>query len=194
MVRGRPREFDVDVALDQATELFWRQGYEGTSLNDLTKAMGIAPPSLYAAFGNKRQLFERALERYAEPRRGKVEAALEAPTASEAMRAFLEHAVRDGTTPGAPPGCLTITGGLAHSDDEDVSALLTEQRRLTELALQKRLKRAIADGDLSSDASPTGLARYFATVAQGIAVQASTGVSRKALASVVEAAVAVLHT
>lgn len=193
MPRGRPRQFDTDVALEQATRLFWRQGYEGTSLNDLTKAMGITPPSLYAAFGSKRQLFERALEHYAEPRRGKVEAALAAPTAAEAMRAFLEHAVRDATTPDAPPGCLTVTGGLAHDGGDDVSGLLAEQRRFTELALRERLKQAAADGDLPAGASPTGLARYFATVAQGIAVQATAGASRQALAPVVDAALSVLR-
>ena len=106
MAIGRPREFDLDKALDQALEVFWRNGYEGASIADLTEAMGINPPSLYAAFGNKEGLFRKALDRYVEQRTDFWNEALEAPTA----RGMVEHLLRDSadflTEECNPPGCL----------------------------------------------------------------------------------------
>jgi AcrR family transcriptional regulator len=108
MPGGRTRTFDVDVALDLAVELFWRQGYEGTSIADLTAAMGIAPPSLYAAFGNKRELFRAATDRYLESRRHYLDRALAEPTARLVARRFLIGTVEASTLPGRPQGCLTV--------------------------------------------------------------------------------------
>src|SRR6478752_8329148 len=110
--RGRPRGFDTDEALDRAVEVFWRQGYEGTTLDDLTGAMGINRPSLYAAFGNKEATFRRAVERYSQVDMSYVAEAL----AQTTTRAVAEHYLRSNvvaiTRPGKPAGCLSVQGGL----------------------------------------------------------------------------------
>src|SRR6478752_7045260 len=107
---GRPREFDPDEALERALELFWRQGYEGTSLGELTAAMGINRPSLYAAFGNKESLFRKALDRYTDEHMAFIRTALEEPTARGAIEALLRGYVASVTNPRTPPGCLTVNG------------------------------------------------------------------------------------
>src|SRR5918998_3452928 len=105
---GRPREFEPDEALARAMEVFWRQGYEGTSLGKLTAAMGINRPSLYAAFGNKEALFRKALDRYVDERMAFIRAAIEEPTARRAVEALLRGYAASVTNPGTPPGCLTV--------------------------------------------------------------------------------------
>jgi len=191
---GRPRSFCREEALDRALELFWRNGYEGTSLAELTKAMGIAPPSLYAAFGDKQSLFRAVLRRYAEGPGSFVARALEAPTARAAVERLLLAAADELTMPGRPPGCLAIHGALACSDDgAAVRADLAAQRQASEAAIRERLARAKAEGDLGSDADPAALASYVATLFQGMAVQAAGGASREVLRSVAETALAMLR-
>src|SRR5215470_17599780 len=113
MAMGRPREFDVDQALERALQVFWRKGYEGASLPDLTQAMGINRPSLYAAFGNKEALFRKALDRYAEGPAAYLGAALNEPTA-RAIAERLLHGTSDLVTdPRNPRGCLIVHGALA---------------------------------------------------------------------------------
>ena len=187
--RGRPREFDLDVALDAAIEVFWRQGYEGTTLEDLTRAMGIQRPSLYAAFGGKEQTFRRAVERYAQVEMAYVDEALAKPTA----RAVAEHYVRSNviaiTDPAKPPGCLSIQGGLAASSaDQSVVDFLNATRAAGEARFADRFARAIDDGDLPGGEEPAELAKFLSTVTSGLAVQAASGVSRDALARVAERA------
>ena len=126
MPRGRPREFDTDAVLDKAIEVFWRQGYDGTTVADLTETMGIGMPSLYAAFRSKRQLFERATERYTASRSGQLLDALAKPTAREVTQAFLSGVIDAATRPGRPAGCFTVQAGLPCStEDQEVPALLT---------------------------------------------------------------------
>src|SRR5689334_17227810 len=114
--RGRPRSFDADRALDRALKVFWAKGYEGASMPDLTRAMGINRPSLYAAFGNKESLFKKALERYAAGPACYVRRALEQPTARAVAEHLLDGAVDMLTNPKNPRGCLAVHGALACGD------------------------------------------------------------------------------
>jgi AcrR family transcriptional regulator len=186
---GRPREFDTEEALELATSLFWRKGYEGTSLSDLTETLGITRPSLYAAFGNKEALFRLVLERY----EGKAGAyrtkALKAPTASEVAQQLLEGAAELHGDKGNPVGCLGVHGALACGDEADmIRRELSSHRIAGEEAIHRRLKRAKAQGDLPPDASPSDLARYLSVVLYGMAVQSVGGASRGELRRVAEIA------
>jgi AcrR family transcriptional regulator len=165
---GRPRAFDTDQALDQALYVFWEKGYEGTSIADLTEAMGINPPSLYAAFGNKETLFKKALNRY-EARRDEIfEEAFAAPTAREAIERLLEGIAERLSGKDSPSGCLMVQAALCGGKDCDsVRKDLAARRAQGEILIRKRLERGKREGDLPKDADLVGLARYLATVMHG---------------------------
>ena len=186
---GRPREFDMNQALDRALEVFWRKGYEGASIGDLTAAMGIKPPSLYAAFGNKEGLFRKALDRYTEWHDGLVNEALALPKAKDCIAALLRGTADSLTDKNNPPGCLFVQG-IAGSGEHAkcISDELCARRAENEKAVRERLKRAKTEGDLPKDADPAALARFVATVTQGMAVQAAGGASRAELRRVAETA------
>ncbi|WP_344648920.1 TetR/AcrR family transcriptional regulator [Cryptosporangium japonicum] len=187
--RGRPRSFDADAALDRAVEVFWRQGYEGTSLTDLTAAMGINRPSMYAAYGNKDELFRRAVARYAEIDMAYARDALARPTGYEVIERFLRANADALTRTDRPAGCLSIQGGLAAgSDDGHVAQFLAASRLAGENALAERLERAVADGDLPAGTDAAGLARYVMVVSEGNAVHAAAGVDRAGLNAVIDIA------
>jgi AcrR family transcriptional regulator len=187
--RGRPRTFDIDQALDRALEQFWQKGYEGTSLSDLTQAMGINRPSLYATFGNKEALFRKVLDRYAERPAAYVHEALEEPTARAAVERLLSSAVESLTDPCHPKGCLLVQGALSCGEAADpIRWELAQRRTATETAIRWRLERARSDGDLPPGIDPADLARYVATVVHGIAVQAAGGATRDELRPVVRMA------
>ncbi len=189
--RGRPREFDVDEALERAVDVFWRQGYEGTTLEDLTNAMSISRPSLYAAFGNKEGTFRQAIGRYARVEMSYVDAALAMPTAREVAEHYLRSNVVSITLPDRPRGCLSIQGGLSgHPTDQRIVDFLNESRGAGEARFVRRFQQAIDEGDLSASEDPVELARYLATVTAGLAVQASAGATRPDLARVAERALA----
>jgi AcrR family transcriptional regulator len=189
VAKGRPREFDVDEALDRALEVFWRKGYEGTSLLDLTRAMGINRPSLYAAFGNKESLFRKALARYAQGPAAYVREALNESTARVVAERLLEGAADLLTDPRKPRGCLAVQGALVCGEAaEAVRRELMAHRAASQEALRQRFERAVAEGDLSSTVNGADLARYVITVVQGMAVQAASGASRDDLRRVVEIA------
>lgn len=186
---GRPRTFDVNRALDRALEVFWRKGYEGASLSDLTRAMRINRPSLYAAFGDKQKLFCRALDRYAEGPAAYTQDALSAPTARAAVERLLNGTVDAMSDAHHPRGCLLVQGALACGDEaSSVKRELTSRREEGELALCQRLKRAKTEGDLPSHADPPALARYIMTVIHGMAVQAASGATRAELRKIVDIA------
>jgi AcrR family transcriptional regulator len=190
---GRPRSFDVDQALARALQVFWRKGYEGTSLSDLTKTMGINRPSLYAAFGDKEALFRKALDRYAEDRASYVREALSQPTARAAVEKLLNGAADLLSDARNPPGCLNVQGALACGGDaEPVRRELALRRAAGEAAIRQRLKRAKTEGDLPLDANPADLARYVATVLHGMSVQAAGGATRAELQRVAQTALRAL--
>ena len=146
---GRPRAFDRDKALDQALHLFWEKGYEGTSIADLTGAMGINPPSLYAAFGNKEALFRAALDRYENFRDQIMEEAFAAPTAREAMTRLLEGTADRLSDKDKPKGCLMVQGALSCGEAADpIRQELISRRVECQDKLCKRLERALVEGDL----------------------------------------------
>jgi AcrR family transcriptional regulator len=186
---GRPRTFCKEQALDRALEVFWRKGYEGASICDLTAAMGINPPSLYAAFGNKEALFRQALDRYAESHGEYIREALAAPKARDAMEAILRGSVRSLTDKSNPAGCLLVQGiSGAGEHAQCIRDMLNAKRAEGEKDVRERLKRAKKDGELPADADPAALARYFSTVMQGMAIQAAGGSSRKDLERVADMA------
>jgi AcrR family transcriptional regulator len=186
---GRPREFSADDALEAAMRVFWRQGYEGTSLSDLTAATGLNRPSLYAAFGNKQAFFRAALDRYADTHMAFMRRALEEPTARKAVEAWLRGFVASATDPRTPAGCLTVGAALTRGPRNDaIHAELTARRAAGETSLRTRLARARTEGDLPSDADPADLARFVSTLTQGIAVQATGGAARAQLNRVVDLA------
>lgn len=190
MQKGRPREFDADEALDKALHVFWQQGYEGASLTDLTEAMGISRPSLYAAFGNKEDLFRRALDRYAQSGPGAVQReALAEPTARAVVERMLHGAAICLTDPDNPRGCLAVQGALSCGEAADsIKNELCSRRAAGEAALRERFERAKAEGDLKIDADPKALARFVVTVQQGMSVQAAGGASREDLTAVADMA------
>lgn len=186
---GRPREFDVDVALEQAMQVFWERGYEGASLTELTGAMGITKTSMYAAFGNKEQLFRKALQRYGDGPAAYAATALEQSTARAVVEGHLRGAVRTSTLPDDFGGCLTVQGALADSRGSSAAhALLVDWRTDAEQRLAERLDRAVAEEDLPAHADPEQLARYVMTLGYGIAVQAANGVGRADLERLVDTA------
>ncbi|RKN05328.1 TetR/AcrR family transcriptional regulator [Streptomyces radicis] len=186
-VIGRPREFDIDEALERAMRVFWERGYEGASLTDLTGAMGITKPSMYAAFGNKEQLFRKALERYKEGPASYATRALAEPTARGVIEALLRGAVRTTTLSGRPSGCMTVQGALAASDGgRPAHDVLVAWRNDAGLRLEERFRRAVDEGDLPRDADPVRLARYIMAVAFGIAVQAAGGLGHDELQDIVD--------
>jgi len=186
---GRPRGFDADEALERAVLVFWEQGYEGASLANLTEAMGISTTSMYAAFGNKEELFRKALERYTEGPGAYLTRALEEPTALGVANAILAGTVRTTTRPVHPHGCLGVQGALAAGDSgRGVRDLLAAWRNNGCSCVRERFQRALDEHELPPEADPGLLARYVTTLAFGIAVQAASGVGRDELQEMADAA------
>jgi AcrR family transcriptional regulator len=184
---GRARAFDADEALDKAMTVFWRKGYDGASLSDLTEAMGINRPSLYAAYGNKQQLFRKALERYGEGPSSYEHEALAQPTAREVAEGLLRGAADVQTDPHTPAGCLATLGTTYCADDSSpVGKILIESRLAGHAAIRERFERARAEGDLAADADPKTLTHFIGTVVCGMAVLAASGVTRDELERVIE--------
>jgi AcrR family transcriptional regulator len=187
--RGRPRSFDKTAALDAALRVFWEKGYEGASLSDLTEAMGINRPSLYAAFGDKEALFRQVLERYEQGPAAYMREAMNAPTGRAVIERLLRGTLDAVTRPHNPHGCLFVQGALACGNEaEAMRQELTRRRSGGETALRKRLKKAKDAGELRAGTNPADLARFYMVVMHGMAVQAAGGASRAALEGVAETA------
>jgi AcrR family transcriptional regulator len=178
---ARRRVFEVDEAIDIATDLFWRQGYDRTSVSDLTEAMGITPPSFYHAFGSKEALFEAVLKRYLTGPLGFIDKALAQPTALAVAEHFLRGYADTFIDP-AHPGCLSVNSALPIGGEKDyVRNLLFDARRAMRKRLQTRLEAAKASGDLPTDANVDDLARFIQVVYYGLSIEAQSGASRKDL-------------
>lgn len=190
--RGRPRAFDREDALRRAMTLFWSHGYEGASLGDLTAAMGINKPSLYAAFGCKEELFREAVAFYDASEGAVLQQALEtAPTARAAVEALLRVNADAYAHPKKPRGCMIVLSSLVGApENEELRRFLAKLRRQGEDDLRRRIERGRAEGDVPPGADPRRLARFYTTVLQGLSVQARDGASRKALNAIVDDAMA----
>ncbi|MGK3999352.1 TetR/AcrR family transcriptional regulator [Sorangium sp. So ce1024] len=188
--RGRPRCFDQEAALERAMLLFWERGYEATSLDELSAAMGISPSSLYATFGGKEQLFRAAVDRYLARGGGNMGRVFaEEPTALGAVRRLLETAADEFTRSDQPSGCMIALAGTQCSPGaRPVQDLLRGHREAWHASLQARLQRGIEDGELAPDTDAAALATFYATVLLGMAVQARDGTSREGLRAAVDSA------
>jgi AcrR family transcriptional regulator len=190
MPQGRPRSFDRDAALERALLVFWEHGYDATSLALLTDAMGIGPPSLYAAFGDKRKLFEEALDRYLHTHGAFTKRALEEePTARGAVERLLREAAVAYTGPRHPPGCLLISAATnCAPQSAQIKTRLRNIRAQGDLALEQKLATATRVGELPADTDIHGLARFYAATLQGMSAQACDGATRAELEAIATAA------
>jgi AcrR family transcriptional regulator len=185
--RGRPRGFDRDSALRCAMLLFWERGYEATSISDLTAAMGINSPSLYAAFGSKEALFRESIELYGRTEGSSTRrAVLEEPTARDAVEAMLRGNADMFTDPAHPAGCLVVQS----AGNGDISDFLTACRRSDHDVVRERIDRAVAEGELPEGTDTDAVARFYTTVLYGLAVHARDGADRTQLQIAVTAAMA----
>jgi AcrR family transcriptional regulator len=188
--RGRPRSFDRETALRRAMDVFWAKGYDATSLADLTSAMGINPPSLYAAFGSKEDLFREAVELYSASEGDDIWSGIElAPTAREAVATMLRASAENFSRPGKPRGCMIVLSALnADEGNAAVCEALRAQRAGNVRQLRRRLERAVAEGELSGTIDPRAIATFYASVQHGMSILARDGASRKTLLSVADTA------
>jgi AcrR family transcriptional regulator len=194
---GRPREFDRGEALRSAMKLFWAQGYEGTTLSELQKAMGaITAPSFYAAFGSKEALFREAVELYKSVEGAPVLTALLEGTTARAsiegmLRASMEHVCGQDN----PRGCMMVLAGInCVPANKGIEDFLREQRAVREKVIRQRLRRGIAEGDLPASADINGLVAFYTSIVDGMAIRARDGASRKALGDIVKWAMAAWDT
>jgi AcrR family transcriptional regulator len=191
-VRGRPRSFDRADALRRAMEVFWNHGYEGTSVSDLTTAMGINSPSLYAAFGCKEELFREAVAYYNDTLGATAAAELrDRPTAREAISAVLRHHAVVFCDPDNPRGCMIVlTANTCTDRSRSVHEHLADWRMALERDFIDRIERGIAEGDVPSGADAAAIAAFYNTVNHGMAVQARDGADETKLSAIAEAAIA----
>ncbi|WP_085808497.1 TetR/AcrR family transcriptional regulator [Sphingomonas sp. TZW2008] len=185
--KGRPREFCVDQALGKALAVFWAKGYEGASMADLTEAMGITKPSLYAAFGNKEALFHKALDLYEAEKLAYTREALQEPTARAVAEYFMRGAIDAQMSKCDPKGCLGVISATAcGAEAESIKADIITRRASSQAALVERFRQAKRDGDLPDHVDPENLTLYLYAILQGMAVQAGSGATRAELERVVE--------
>lgn len=186
--RGRPREFDPDEALAAALQVFWKNGYEGASMADLTAAMGITKPSLYACFGNKEALFCKALDLYERDKLAYVGKALEAPTAKTVAERLLRGAVLTHCGGSDPQGCLGVIATVAGcSEAPSIRDHVSARRESSSKALIARLEQARADGDFPDNIDPQSLANCMTTFLQGLSVAAKGGASASDMEATIDA-------
>ena len=186
--RGRPRSFDRDEALERAMEVFWRRGFEGASLNDLTGAMGINPPSLYAAFGDKEHLFLEAVERYLKKRDDECPYE-DAPTAQEAIEKLLTYVATEFTRPCNPRGCLMVMAATTSSaSSARLQSALAQHRAASRTCLKARIDRGLAEGELPRGTDTGALADFYHSIVAGMSLQARDGASRKSLMAIAKTA------
>jgi AcrR family transcriptional regulator len=191
ITRGRPREFCPDQALAAALRVFWKRGYEGASLTELTESMGINRPSLYACFGNKEALFRKALDLYESEKLAYVQAALQAPTARGVAERLLNGALAMQSGTVDPKGCLGVISSVAcGAEAESIRSEVVARRAAADAAMVARFERAKIEGDLPAEIEAASLARYLGAVMQGLSVQASNGVGCTELRGLVDTALA----
>lgn len=192
-LRGRPRGFDRAAALAQATRLFWTKGFEATSIADLTHAMGIGAPSLYAAFQSKEALYAEALRHYAETNEGYVWAGFHsAATARDAVRSLLmdSAAALTGCVADIPRGCMITLSSVGSEGHTELGELVRSARAVTLERLLTRLDKAVAGGEIAASTDLCALARFVQTIQNGMSTLARDGASRAELEAVADVAMA----
>ncbi|MFL6723007.1 MAG: TetR/AcrR family transcriptional regulator [Sphingomicrobium sp.] len=188
-VRGRPREFCVDHALAQALRVFWTKGYEGASLTDLTDAMGITRPSLYAAFGNKESLFRKALDLYEREKMAYIGQAMAKPTARQVAETMLRGALDNVMGEDEPHGCMRVIASVACGPAAaSIHEEIVERTDIAKRAIVERFERAKSEGDLPAHIDTLGLTGVLVACLQGISIQANQGINREDLERLVETA------
>ena len=186
---GRPINFDKDAALEAAMLLFWERGFEGTSMADLTQAMGLSPSSIYAAFGDKHALFALAAKRYLENPAQYAARALAEPTLKGVVRALFENTVEFLTTPGHPPTCMSLAGAMGCSvNATPAKQRMTEIRKQNEAAIKSRLVKARKSGEFPKEINVDDYTRYLSTVLAGLSIQAANGSTKAELTRTAEMA------
>jgi AcrR family transcriptional regulator len=189
--RGRPRSFDREAALNQAMEVFWRKGYEATSISDLTEAMDISPPSLYAAFGDKERLFLEAVERYQQAR-GASCPSCDEPTARGAIEKLLTYMAEELTTGAHPRGCMMMmAAATAGSASRELQAALAKNRAESRSRMRERIEHGLAEGDVPPGTDAEELADFYSTIVTGMSMQARDGATRASLLATVKRAMAI---
>lgn len=179
---GRPISFDKDAALEAAMLLFWERGFEGTSMADLSQAMGLNPSSIYAAFGDKHALFSLVVRRYMDSRAQYAVKALEEPTLKRVIRALFDNTVAFLSTPGHPPTCMTLAGAMGCSADATPARdLVTALRKQNEAAMRERLLKARKSGELSKGINVDDYTRYLSSILAGLSIQAANGSTKEEL-------------
>lgn len=193
--RGRPRGFDRDLALQKIMEVFWAKGYEAAQLNDLTAAIGITPPSFYAAFGSKEAAFREAVSLYAATAgSGPMRALDEGETAGQAIRAMLLASIEVALRAPQSNGCLLILGVMnCQPETGPLYDLLKSIRKETVERVRARLERGVADGDLPQTTDIPTLATYYGAMMQAISMQARDGATRQDLEALVGPSLAALQ-
>ncbi|MBM7845340.1 TetR/AcrR family transcriptional regulator [Herpetosiphon giganteus] len=188
--RGRPRTFDRQAALEAAMELFWRHGYEGTSIADLTTAMGFTPPTLYAAFGSKEDLYREVIQFFLlRSERRRMEAALEQSSAYAMLRSYLYAAAENFTDPHTPAGCMVATAALqCATENQPIAQEVARIRQQMLLAFVERLNEAKTSGELPTTIDALALANFYTAIVQGMSVQAIDGANTNDLIAVVDLA------
>ena len=191
--RGRPLSFDRDAALEQAMHVFWERGYEAASITDLTQAMGITPPSLYTAFGDKEKLFLEAIERYAlGPGSAGPRALREEPTARGAIERWLHESAEELTRPCHPKGCMVVMAATNCSvAAEHVQTALTKRRAAAIAEIHRRIQSGIDGGELPPATDAQALGNFYSTIYQGMSMQAKDGATRASLVATVDTAMRV---
>ncbi len=187
--RGRPKLFDNDEALEKALDVFWKRGYEGASMAELTSTLGVNKPSLYAAFGNKEDLFKQALSKYVSGPAAFVRMVMKEPTARKVAEKFLLNSAEFLTSDLHPKGCMIVQGALSCGEGAQIiKEQLIQYRKHYEGLLTERFELAQQEGDLSQGLNAVDLAKYLATLHQGMSVQAVNGATQEELKSMVNIA------
>ncbi|HLX24855.1 MAG TPA: TetR/AcrR family transcriptional regulator [Usitatibacter sp.] len=186
--RGRPRSFDREAALAAAVEVFWRKGFEAASISDLTEAMGINPPSLYAAFGDKEQLFLEAADSYSRSR-GDECPYTDEPTARGAIEKLLTYMARELSEGDHPRGCMMVMAAATSANASSrLQKVIAEKRNASREHMRARIKRGIEEGDVPADTDAGALADFYSTIVAGLSTSARDGTTRKSLMATVERA------
>lgn len=188
--RGRPRSFNREAALAQMTELFWRQGYDATSVADLTESVGVNTPSLYAAFGNKEKAYFEAVDYYRHNEGARIWENVEAQSsARDAVAAMLQTSANEFTRSNRPHGCMVVLGALSTADgNAGIIKRMQAYRAEAHAKLEEKIQAGIDNGELPATADAKAIAYFYCSVQQGMSVRARDGASRKELRKTAELA------